>query len=94
MEKYHFDFDSGEDRDLSEREERCQKAIKAVTKAIAMRILICGLLLWIVLQSGVDFWVLAMLLLVMVMNLAGILPLASELKKRRLEWKALLKEEE
>ena len=83
-----------EPEDLLEREERCQKAMKAVSKAIFMRLVICGLLIWVVLKTAMELWVVGLMLLVMVINVTGILPLAAELKKRRAEWKQLLEEEE
>ena len=89
-----FDLEPQEERDLSEREERCRKAMKTVGKAIFMRLFICGLLVWVVISSGMELWVAAMLLLVMVVNVAGLLPLITEWKKRRNEWKLLLEEEE
>ena len=88
-----FDLDSGTDLDLSEREERCQKAIKTLTKAIGMRLFIVVLLVWVVVRTRMDVWVIGLMLLVMVINITGILPLAAELKKFRAEWKRLLEEE-
>ena len=87
-------FDLNPDADLLEREERCRKAIRAVMKAIALRLLVCGLLLWVVLRSDLDLWIIGLMLLVTLINLSGILPLASELKKQRAVWKQLLEEEE
>ena len=87
-------FDLNPDADLLEREERCRKAIRAVMKAIAMRLLVCGLLLWVVLRSDLDLWIIGLMLLVTLINLSGILPLVSELKKQRAVWKQLLEEEE
>ena len=89
-----FDLEPGENRDLLEREERCQKAMKAVAKAIVMRLVICGLLIWIFFRTSMELWVTGLLLLVLLINFSGILPLAAELKKRRQEWKQLLEEEE
>ena len=43
-----FALEPEEGRDLLEREERCQKAMKTVTKAIVMRLVICVLLIWII----------------------------------------------
>ena len=57
----------GEDRDLPEREERCQKAMKAVTKALFMRLVICGLLIWILFQTTMEIWVTGMMLLVLLL---------------------------
>ena len=89
-----FDLDPAEGRDLAERDERCQKAMKTVTKAIFMRAVICVLLIFIVFSSIRQLWVAGLILLVLVINITGTLPLIAELKKRRAEWKRLLAEEE
>ena len=94
MDQDLFTLEPGENRDLPERQDRCQKAIKAVSKAIFMRLFICGLLIWAVLRTAMDLWVVGLMLLVMFINIAGILPLFSELKKQRAQWKKLLEEEE
>ena len=94
MEQYPIDFEPERQLELAEREERCQKAIKTVARAITMRLVICGILIWAAVVSDIQLWAVGLLMLVMVMNIIGILPLASELKKRRQEWKMLLAEEE
>ena len=78
---------------LLEREERCQKAMKAVGKAIFMRLVVSAILIWAVMRAPMDVWVVGLMLLVFLINLTGILPLAAEMKKRRAEWKQLLSEE-
>ena len=88
-----MDFDPGREMDLEERQERCQKAIKVVVKAIAMRLFVFLILILAVIRSGMPLWAAGLMALVMVINLTGTLPLVSELKKRRLEWKQLLEEE-
>jgi len=93
MPDFDFTLEPMDDRDLLEREERCQKAIRTVTKAIIMRLFICALLIFVVLRTQMDLWVIGLMLLVMVINITGILPLVGELKKRRGEWKSLLEEE-
>ena len=93
MEQYPIEFDSGRERDLEERQERCQKAVRVVVKAIAMRMFVFAILIWAVIRSGMPLWAVGMMALVMLINLTGILPLVSELKKRRQEWKVLLEEE-
>ncbi len=89
-----FNLEPNAEGDLPEREERCQKAMRAVTKAIFMRLVICGLLIWVVLHTTAELWVAGLMLLVLLINATGILPLFAELKKRRAEWKCLLEEEE
>ena len=94
MEKDLFDLEPKENMELSEREERCRKAMKAVSKAIFMRLFVCGLLIWAVVQSSIELWVVGLMILVLLINLSGIFPLAAELKKRRAEWRELLELEE
>lgn len=94
MPEFDLNLEPVEERDLLEREERCQKAIKVVTKAIVMRLFICGLLLWVLFRTDLALWAVGLMILVMLINVTGLLPLISEWKKRRQEWKQLLKEEE
>lgn len=93
MPEFDLNLEPVDDRDILEREERCQKAIKTVTKAIVMRLFICVLLIWVVFRTEMALWTIGLMLFVMAINVAGILPLFAELKKRRLEWKQLLEEE-
>ena len=88
------DLFAQEPADLLEREERCQKAMKTVTKAIFMRMAVTGLLVWVIFSRIRELWVAGLMLLVLLINATGILPLFAELKKRRAEWKCLLEEEE
>lgn len=94
MPEFDCNLEPVEERDLLEREERCQKAIKVVTRAIVMRLLICGILLWVVVRMDLSLWAVGLMLLVLLISLTGLLPLISEWKKRRREWKQLLEEEE
>ena len=93
MDQISFEFESGRELSLEEREERCHKAIKVVVKAIAMRLFVFAILILAVIRSGMPLWAVGLMGLVMIINLTGILPLAAELKKRRQEWKQLLEEE-
>ena len=93
MEKELFDLEPTENMTLLEREERCQKAMKAVGKAIFMRLVVSAILIWAVMRAPMDVWVVGLMLLVLLINLTSILPLAAEMKKRRAEWKQLLSEE-
>ena len=88
------DLFAQEPADLPEREERCQKAMKTVAKAIFMRLVISGLLVWVIVSRVRELWVVGLMLLVLLINVTGSLPLIAELKKRRIEWKNLLEEEE
>ena len=88
------DLFAQEPADLLEREERCQKAMKTITKAIFMRMVVTGLLVWVIFSRIRELWVAGLMLLVLLINVTGSLPLIAELKKRRMEWKSLLEEEE
>ena len=88
------DLFAQEPADLLEREERCQKAMKTVTKAIFMRMAVTGLLVWVIFSRIRELWVAGLMLLVLLINVTGSLPLIAELNKRRIEWKNLLEEEE
>lgn len=70
-------------------EERCTKAIQTVTKAIVMRIMVSGLLIWIVAAVNHSALVIGLTVFVLLINLTGLLPLAGELKKRLAEQKKL-----
>ena len=89
-----FDLEPAENRNLADREDRCQKAMRTVGKALFMRAVICALLIFIVFSSIRQLWVAGLILLVLLINVTGTLPLITELKKRRAEWKQLLSEEE
>ena len=88
------DLFAQEPADLPERVERCQKTMKTVAKAIFMRLVISGLLVWVIVSRVRELWVAGLMLLVLLINVTGSLPLIAELKKRRIEWKNLLEEEE
>ena len=76
--------------ELKEREEKCRKALKTVGKAIFMRLFVTALLVWIVIQNGMEFWVMGLMLFVLLINLGGLLPLCGELKKRILELRSIM----
>lgn len=79
--------------DSFEREERCRKAIRTVSKAIFMRLFVTVILVWALLQTGPELWVIGLIAFVLVINLSGLLPLGTELKKQRKELKEILTEE-
>lgn len=80
--------------ELFEREEKCQKAIRTVSKAIFMRLFATAVLLWALIASGLEGWAIGLIVLVMIINLAGTLPLVSEWKKQRMLLKKLITQEE
>ena len=76
--------------ELMEQEEKCRKALKTVGKAIAMRLFVTVLLVWIVFQTGMELWIVGLMVLVLLINLSGLLPLGNELKKRFQELKSIM----
>lgn len=79
--------------DSFEREERCRKAIRTVSKAILMRLFVTVILVWALLQTSLELWVIGLMAFVLIINLSGLLPLGAELKKQRKELKEILTEE-
>ncbi len=77
-----------------QREEKCRRSLKTVSKAIFMRLFVTALLLWVAASSGMEPWILSLLALVLLINAAGIAPLASEWKKQRRILKQILQEED
>ncbi len=77
-----------------QREEKCRRSLKTVSKAIFMRLFVTGLLLWVALNSGMELWILGLLALVLLINAAGILPLITEWKKQRKILNQILAEED
>ena len=92
--KYEERIPDSPEMDHFQREERCEKAIKVVSKAIFMRLCVTLILLWAVLRSHMEAWVVGLMVVVMLINLSGLLPLVAEWKKRRAELKELIAAEE
>lgn len=80
--------------DAYDREEQCRKVLRTVGKAIFMRLLVTALLIFILIGTGMQVWVIGMMVFVLIINLAGMLPLVQEWKKQRKLLKEILAEEE
>lgn len=80
--------------ELFEKEENCLKAIATVRKAVLMRLLVTALLIWAVAVNPGQLWTSGLLVLVMIVNLVGSLPLIAEWKKQRKLYKDLIAQEE
>lgn len=80
--------------ELFEKEENCLKAIATVRKAVLMRLLVTALLIWAVVVNPGQLWTSGLLVLVMIVNLVGSLPLVAEWKKQRQLYKDLIAQEE
>lgn len=79
---------------ILEREERCEKAIKTLSKAIIMRLFVTAVLVWAAFRTEMELWVMGLMGLVMLINLSGLLPLYQEWKRRRSERKQIIAEYE
>ena len=69
--------------ELMEAEEKCRKAIKTVGRAVFMRIFVTALLVFCLLQTELQLWVIGLMAFVLIINLSGMLPLTTELRKQR-----------
>ena len=78
------------EEELMLREERCRKALKTVTKAMFMRLVVAAVLIWSVIRSGMPPWAIGLMVLVMLINLAGLLPMWQEWRKQRKELKQII----
>ena len=80
--------------ELFEKEENCLKAIATVRKAVLMRLLVTVLLIWAVVVNPGQLWTSGLLVLVMMVNLVGSLPLIAEWNKQRQLYKDLMAQED
>lgn len=85
-----MDQEKFSEEELMDREERCKKALKTVGKAIFMRLFVTAVLIWVVFQTNMEVWVVGLIVLVMIINLGGLLPLSLEMKKEYGELKQIL----
>lgn len=80
--------------DVFQREERCRKTLRTVSKAIVMRLIVTGIFVFAAVRFAMELWVVGLIALVMLINLAGILPLLTEWKKQRNILKNIIAEED
>lgn len=80
--------------DILEREDRCRRALKTVGKALFMRLFVTALLVWVCFQTSMDLWIIGLMAVVVLINLAGALPLYSEWKRQRKIVAAILEEDD
>ena len=76
--------------ELMEREEKCRKAIRTVARAIFMRLFAAVLMFWALTRTELELWVLGLMAFVLLITVSGLLPLGTELKKRRQELRSIL----
>ena len=75
---------------LMQQEEDCRKGLKTLAKALLMRVFVLVLLVFLVLFTETELWVLGMLVFVTVITAAGAMPLVTEWKKQRRKLKQIL----
>ena len=68
---------------LLEQEENCRKGLKTLAKALFMRVFVLVLLVFILLRGNMELWVIGLMVFVLIITLAGALPLVAEWKKLR-----------
>ena len=93
MEKDNMIPEILQEDDWFQREERCRKNIRTISKAIFMRLFVTAILIWVLFRSAMELWVIGLLCFVMIINLTGLLPLFADWKTRRAELKKILAEE-
>lgn len=82
------------EEDVYEREERCRRVIKNVTKAIVMRLVVVALVIWAFTRAETNPWLIGLMLLVVLITVSSLPILLKELNTRRKELKALIESEE
>lgn len=75
---------------LMAREEKCRKSIRAVGKAVIMRLFVAVILIWAFFQTSGEIWVLGLMIFVLIINVSGLVPLFRELQARRRELKEIM----
>ena len=83
-----------EQPDLWQQEERCRKVLRTVGRAMAMRLFVTAVLIFAMVRTAMEGWVIGLMALVLVINLAGALPLLSEWKKQRKLLKDIIAQDE
>lgn len=76
--------------ELFAKEEKCQKAIRTVRRAVLMRLAVTAVLIWAMIQSAGETLALGLLTLALVLNLTSTLPLVAEWKKQHARLKELI----
>lgn len=80
--------------ELFAQEEKCQKAIRTVRRAVLMRLVVTAVLVWAMILSAGEALAIGLLLLALVLNLTSALPLVAEWKKQHARLKELIAMEE
>ena len=79
--------------DVYQKIERCEKTLRVIRRSVVMRIVLTCLLLYIPFAAQLQGGVLLMMVLVVLINLSGLLPLLSQWRIKKKELDQLLDEE-
>lgn len=82
------------EEDLYEQEEKCQKAIRTVSKAMFMRLVVAALMIFIVITNPAQVWSWGLSAFVLLVNTLGTVPLWQEYRKQKKYLKDLIAQEE
>ena len=85
--------DGSQEYDIYQKIDRCEKTLRVIRRSVLMRIVLTGLLLYIPFAAKLQGGVLLMMVLVVLINLSGLLPLISQWRIRKKELDQLLDEE-
>ena len=86
--------DNFEQDDIFEQEEKCQKAIRTLTRAMFMRLVITGLMAWIIISNPRQAWSWGLSAFVLLITITGSIPLWMEYRKQRQRLRDLIAQEE
>ena len=85
--------DGSQEYDVYQKIERCEKTLRVIRRSVVMRIVLTCLLLYIPFAARLQGGVLLMMVLVVLINLSGLLPLLSQWRIKKKELDQLLDEE-
>lgn len=80
--------------DLFAREERCQKTLRTLRKALLTRLLVAALVVWIAFSNAAQIWAWGLGAFVLVVDLSGTVVLWKEYCRQRHLLKELIAQEE
>jgi len=80
--------------EIFEQEEKCQKAIRTVRKAILMRLFVTVLMVWIVVRNPAQLLAWGLTAFVLLINVTGTIPLWQEYRRQKHQLQDLIAQEE
>ena len=80
--------------DIYDREEKCIKAIRTMRKAVFMRLFLTAVILWAILRFPMPLLARGLMAFVILINIAGSLPLWQEWRRQKALLRELIAQEE